>query len=208
MNKILLKKTANSPIYVIDFLNIFSDFREIKYKKLNIDFHKVKHINKVQDTLDFFKIFFTKYSSYTRININGTFLFVLKKITNYDETLYKILDFYKHINIRFIIIESKYENYILDKNKDDFVCQYICSYLLSNNNCILISNDKYRDKSIYVSEFENNFNDTLIRIINKTDDKILIENTVLNIEKIICHNILSQVYKRCSIPKNKLKNIL
>lgn len=201
-----IKKT--SPIYIIDFLNIFSDFREIKYKMSSIDFHVVKHINKEKDSLDFFKIFFTKYISYTGIKRDGNFIFVMKKITNYDNIIYKILELYKSFNIRFVIIESKYDSYILDKNKDDFLCQYIVSYLLLNNdNCILISNDKYRDKEIYVKEFSNN-SFTNIKVIKKDND--LIESAILNIniEKIICNKILTQICKRCTIPKNKLKNIL
>ncbi len=200
----------HSPIYIVDFLNIFSDFREIKYKMSNIDFHSVKHINKEKDTLDFFRIFFTKYIAYSGIKRDGNFLFVMKKITNYDTILYNILELYKDINIRFIVIESKYESDILDKNKDDFLCQYIFSYLISNNdNCILISNDKYRDRSVYVKEFSNNNNSTLIRVIKKTDNN-LIESASLNIdiERIICNRILNQNCKRCTIPKNKLKNIL
>jgi hypothetical protein len=199
----------HSPIYIVDFLNIFSDFREIKYKMSNIDFHSVKHINKEKDTLDFFRIFFTKYIAYSGIKRDGNFLFVMKKITNYDTILYNILELYKDINIRFIIIESKYESDILDKNKDDFLCQYIFSYLISNNdNCILISNDKYRDRSIYVKEFSNN-NSTLIRVIKKTENN-LIESASLSIdiERILCNRILNQICKRCTIPKNKLKNIL
>jgi hypothetical protein len=199
----------NSPIYIVDFLNIFSDFREIKYKMSNIDFHSVKHINKERDTLDFFLIFFTKYIAYSGIERDGNFIFVMKKITNYDAILYNILELYKDINIRFIIIESKYDSDILDKNKDDFLCQYIFSYLISNNdNCILISNDKYRDRAIYVKEFSNN-NSTLIRVVKKTTNN-LIESAALqiDIEKILCNKILNQICKRCTIPKNKLKNIL
>jgi hypothetical protein len=212
MSRITLIKSnirKDSPIYIVDFLNIFSDFREIKYKMLNIDFHSVKHVNKEKDTLDFFKIFFTKYISYTGIKKDGNFLFVMKKITNYDNILYKILELYNEFNIRFIIIESKYDSDILDKNKDDFLCQYIFSYLISNNdNCILISNDKYRDRNIYVKEFSNN-SSTYIRVIKKTVNN-LIESALLNIniEKILCNKILSQVCKRCTIPKNKLRNIL
>ena len=44
--------------YVIDFFNIFSDYREIIYKKRDIDFHSVKHENKEKDTYDFFHLFF------------------------------------------------------------------------------------------------------------------------------------------------------
>lgn len=212
MSRIILIKSnfkKNSPIYIVDFLNIFSDFREIKYKMSNVDFHSVKHINKEKDTLDFFKIFFTKYLSYTGIKKDGNFLFVMKKITNYDHVLYKVLELYAEFNIRFIIIESKYDSDILDKNKDDFLCQYIFSYLISNNdNCILISNDKYRDREIYVKEFSNN-SSTYIRVVKKTENN-LIESALLNIdiEKILCNRILTQICKRCTIPKNKLRNIL
>jgi hypothetical protein len=212
MSRITLIKSnfkKNSPIYIVDFLNIFSDFREIKYKMSNIDFHSVKHVNKEKDTLDFFKIFFTKYISYTGIKSDGNFLFVMKKITNYDNVLYKILELYEKFNIRFIIIESKYELDILDKNKDDFLCQYIFSYLISNNdNCILISNDKYRDRDVYVKEFSNN-SSTFIRVLKKTENN-LIESALLNIdiETILCNKILTQICKRCTIPKNKLRNIL
>lgn len=202
--------TKNSPIYIVDFLNIFSDFREIKYKMSNIDFHSVKHINKERDTLDFFKIFFTKYIDYSGIKKDGNFLFVMKKITNYDAILYNILELYKDINIRFIIIESKYESDILDKNKDDFLCQYIFSYLISNNdNCILISNDKYRDRAIYVKEFSNNNNSTMIRVVKKTTNNLIESSSLqIDIERILCNKILNQICKRCTIPKNKLKNIL
>jgi hypothetical protein len=120
------------------------------------------------------------------------------------------LELYKDLNIRFIIIESKYNVDVLDKNKDDFLCQYIFSYLISNNDdCILISNDKYRDREIYVKQFETNYTQTFIRVIKRKNHD-LIENAVLqlDIEKIICHNILKQKCKRCTIPKNKLKNIL
>ena len=74
---------------------------------------------------------------------------------------------------------------------------------------MLISNDKYRDKEIYVKEFENNNRKTYIKVIKKKNDD-LIESAVLelNIEKLICNNILKQKCKRCTIPKNKLRNIL
>ena len=85
----------NSPVYVIDFLNIFSDFREIKYKMSNIDFHEVKHTNKEKDSYDFFNIFFTKYIEYTGISKLSNFIFVLKKISNYDNILYSVLELYK-----------------------------------------------------------------------------------------------------------------
>lgn len=202
---------CTSPIYIIDFLNVFSDFREIKYSKNNIDFHSVKHLNKEQDTLDFFLVFFTKYINYIGINKKANFIFVLKKITNYDNILYKIINLYKEINMRFIIIESKYNIEILDKNKDDFLCQYIFSFLIYNNdNCTLISNDKYRDRNIYVKQFQESIIDTSIHVIKKNlkSNKIEHDTKIISFQENICTDIINKVYKRTTIPKNKLKNIL
>lgn len=208
MNKTTQSQTK-PPIYVVDFLNTFSDFREIKYKMSSVDFHKVKHKNKDQDTCDFFELFFSKYISSANIDVNGVFMFIMKKITNYEETLYKILEKYKEKDIRFVVIESKYNVDILDKNKDDFICQYISSFLKTNNtNCILISNDKYRDKKQYVKQFKTV--QAIVSIIKKSTDKQLIENskTTLDFEKLVCENILSQNCSRCSVPKNKIHTLL
>lgn len=194
-------------IYVADYLNLFSDFREMKYKKENVDFHQVKHYNKEKDTIEFFELFFTKYIKYVNINKNSNFIFVMKKITNYDEILYKILETYNDINIRFIIIESKYENITLDKNKDDFLCQYIFKFLVTNNDCILISNDKYRDRDAYIKIFQDS-NLNSIKVIQTRENEIIIENLELKFDKIICNSLLNQKYKRSVIPKNKLNNIL
>ena len=192
-------------IYTCDYLNIFSDFREVKYKKDKIDFHTVKYTNKENDTLDFFEIFFTKYIQYAKIDISSTFLFVLKKLSNYESILIKVLSIYRHINIRFIIIETKYEEIILEKNKDDFLCQYIVCFLLQNNkSCILISNDKYRD----LKKYNNRFNDVSYRILCLDNQKGGLFNNVIAIK--IRHDILLNTanYQRCTIPKNKLHNIL
>ena len=205
------KLNSPSQIYCCDYLNLWSDYREIKYKKKNVNFHDIKHLNKEQDTYEFFDIFFTKYITYVnslrgpnKIDINGNFIFVMKKIYNYDNILYNIIEMYSHLNIRFIIIESKYNNTILDKNKDDFLCQYIFSYLLSNNdNCKMISNDKYRDSHLYIKKFKT----ILIKVIKKKNND-LIENAVMEMDidnTILIKDVSS---KRTSIPKNQLKNIL
>lgn len=202
-------KQSKSSIYVCDFLNIFSDYREIKYKKNNIDFHSLKHLNKELDTLEFFKLFFTKYIRYAKIDINSNFIFILKKITNYDSILIKILKLYKHINMRFIVIETKYLDMILDKNKDDFLCQYLFCFLLKqNDNCILISNDKYRDLNLYLHKFDNTF----IRIL-KLNKNMELENSTLELEineNSICQMIFKfqNKYNRCTIPKNQLYKLL
>ena len=145
----------NSPIYVIDFLNLFSDYREIFYKEKNIDFHLLKHKMLEKDTFDFFKMFFTKYINYTKISKESEYIFILKKITNYNVVLYKIVELYKDIKIKFIIIETKFTSNLLDKNKDDFFCQYLfCILLDKNKNVMLITNDKYRDSINYVNLFD------------------------------------------------------
>ena len=86
MNSIA-KNLKNPTIYIIDFFNIFSDFREIKYKRQNIDFHSVKHVTKNQDTCDFFKLFFTRYIAYTGIKPNSKFYFIMKGLNDYDVVL-------------------------------------------------------------------------------------------------------------------------
>lgn len=204
----LIDGKIKSPIYIIDYLNIFSDYREIKYKKLNIDFHTLKHQNKESDTISFFHLFFNKYTSILNIDKTSSFIFVLKKITNYENILYDILEIYKNINIRFVVIENKYTNSILDKNKDDFLCQYIFANLISNNNCLLISNDRYKDRTTYVYKFHN----ATINVIKKAqNNELLIENSTLTFENIICNNIINNKLinsKRSVIPKNQLISII
>ena len=140
-------------IYIIDFFNIFSDFREIKYKKNNIDFHSVKHNNKLRDTEEFFTLFFTKYINYVKIPYGSKFIFIMKKLYEYQPILENILARYKSFDIKLMIIEDKYDDHILDKNKDDFLCQYIFYVMQQKSNCILISNDKYRDRQNYIKLF-------------------------------------------------------
>ena len=209
-----VKHNSLSKVCVIDHLNVWSDFREIKYKKKNIDFHDTKYENIEEDTLDFFKLFFEKYIVHLNIDKNNNFIFVMKKLLNYNNILYKILDIYKHINIRFIIIESKFSNDILDKNKDDFLCQYIFKFLMTNNDCILISNDKYRDKKNYVNKFQNlsensEFDFLKIKIITKTNMNIENSQLKLKFNSTICNTILdSSIHmNRLVIPKNELNNI-
>jgi len=188
-------------IYITDYLNIWSDYREIKYKMNNIDFHSIKHKNKEIDTFEFFDLFFTKYINYKNISIKSNFIFILKKITKYDLILIKILKKYNNINIRFIVIESKYNQLLLDKNKDDFLCQYLFCFLMKeNDNCILISNDKYRDLSSYVDKYDK----ISITILTKLDSK----KNQLNININILELMNNHNYKRCTIPKNKLQNII
>jgi hypothetical protein len=194
------------PVYIVDFLNIFSDFREIKYKKQNVDFHSVKHSNKEQDTYDFFKLFFSKYIDYVNIDKSSQFYFVMKKLNDYETILDNIMRTHE-FNMKFIIIEDKFNNDILDKNKDDFLCQYFFYILQKNNRCILISNDKYRDKKSYIKLF--NF-DIFIRVINYNSKTKQLEKSTLKIRLTdsIGDHLILQKYTRCTIPKRDLNLIL
>ena len=96
----MINSDKRQKIYIIDFLNIFSDFREIKYKRENIDFHVIKHINKIKDTYDFFKLFFTKYIDHVNIDKSSQFYFVMKKLNNLEIVLNNIIKGYNTFNIK------------------------------------------------------------------------------------------------------------
>ena len=204
MNKL---NVANKKVYIIDFLNIFSDFREIKYKKENVDFHSVKHSNKEKDTYDFFNLFFTKYIDHVNINKDSQFFFVMKKLHNYEVILDNIMKTHKNFNMKCIIIEDKFENELLDKNKDDFLCQYFFYTLQKTNDCVLISNDKYRDKRNYIKLF--NF-DLFLRVVSFNKKINTLEKSILKVKcsDSISNYIIYQKYTRCTIPKRDLNIIL
>lgn len=200
-----------SKYYIIDFLNIFSDYREILYKKKEIDFHSVKHNNKEKDTLGFFQLFFTKYIEKVNIDKCSVFIFILKRINNYDNILSNILNIYQQFKIKFILIEDEYENKLIDKNKDDFMCQYIFFLLFKNfKNCILISNDKYRDKLDYIKLFDFNINLKVMNKFNNSDGKPIndIKSVSFSINKNILFLMENNACIRCTIPKHKLNQIL
>jgi hypothetical protein len=210
INDIIAKPNSVCNFYVIDFLNIFSDYREIVYKQKNIDFHMVKHDNKEKDTISFFYIFFTKYIQKVNIKVNSEFIFILKKINNYTHILNKILEYYSAFKIRFILIEDEYDNKKIDKNKDDFLCQYLFFHLFKQyNNCILISNDKYRDKYDYIKLFNFDINLKIIYTEQENNKKVVrSKNVTINLNKNIINLMITKKCIRCTIPKNKLNQIL
>jgi hypothetical protein len=194
-------------VYIVDFFNIFSDFREIKYKINKIDFHMVKHNNIFNDTYEFFDLFFTKYIQHVGISKKSSFYFIMKKLNNYDTILDNVMKNNLDIYMKFVIIEDKFENPILDKNKDDFICQYFFHKLQKTHECTLISNDKYRDKNNYIRLFNFDLYIKLIKynkskhILEKNTVKIVLTNTVMQ-------EMFVQKYPRRTIPKKKLSIIL
>lgn len=207
------QKVDPSPkmFYVCDFLNVFSDFREIKYKKENVDFHYVKHNNKEQDTIGFFDLFFSKYISYVGISNQSSFIFVMKKLNDYDRILEFVIKKHKTFDIKLFIIEDKYEDGTLDKNKDDFLCQCIFdSIQQTNGNCVLISNDKYRDRNSYVNLFVS---DMSINVLEWNPFSKQVQSSIIKFEvnKKIRSRIVNQsisLKNRCTIPKHRLTKIL
>ena len=196
----------NRKTYIIDFLNIFSDFREIKYLKKNIDFHSVKHIHKQEDLLDFFDLFFTKYISYTKIEAYSEFIFIMKKLHIFTP-LKNILVKYTNFNTKFVIIEDQYDNVIIDKNKDDFLCQYYYNILkLQNKNVFVITNDKYRDRNLYIKLFNFDIN---ISSMWLQKNKVVTEYSRLKTNTSLQEALQkSSLLHRCSIPKKHLRLIL
>jgi hypothetical protein len=196
----------SNKIYIVDFLNVFSDFREIKYKKNKIDFHNVKHLNILSDTSEFFQMFFGRYIHFANIDTSDSnFIFVVKKIPDFDTIIKNILIKYSKYNFRFVVIENKFNNDTLDKNKDDFLCQYIFQYFCQiNKNCTLISNDKYRDLPLYINKFPPLLKINVFK--NVLSEIQLIKNTIYINPKI--KNEISDISKRSSIPKCKLHYII
>lgn len=203
-----MSKTTNSlPIYICDFLNLWSDYREIKYKKNHIDFHSVKHHNKEKDTEDFFDLFFTKYIQFVNINKKSKFIFVMKKLNEYEEVLDAIVQKHRDFDITLMIIEEKYTDTLVDKNKDDFLCQYIFYNMAKTQNCVLISNDKYRDRQTYIKFFTF---DMVIRTITWNKGRNMLEkaHVTFKVNKSLLNYLIHQKCTRCTIPKHKLDKIL
>jgi hypothetical protein len=207
LNKKVAKSTSNK-VYIIDFLNIFSDYREMKYLKTNVDFHKVKHNNIEKDTYEFFEMFFGIYIKTLNISKNGRFIFILKSIPEYEILLPKIMEKYIKMDIRFITVMNKMKEVNMDKNKDDFVCQYFYHLLSCDNTleCILVSNDLYRDRLTYIKKYINlELDITVLRItnkkINKTESKMTINHDLANKTK-------DPIQVRNNIPKFELIKLL
>lgn len=203
-------KTMNSKVCIVDFLNVFSDYREILYKQKNIDFHSVKHANKEEDTKTFFKMFFTKYIYEVSIPQNSIFIFITKKLNQFQAIFEEVLVTYTDIDIRFLVIENKFNDDILDKNKDDFICQYMFHLFAHAGECILVSNDKYRDKNQYVAMFDKIDTQIVFKQhkLCRLSSKVVSSVILFKMIKMINQKILCQACKRNSIPKAKLGSVI
>ena len=189
-------------IYVIDFLNVFSDYRELKYKIMGINFHKIKYKTLYNDTVEFFQFFFTKYIVKQRMSRQDSFIFVMKKLCGYEKILNKILENFKEITIKFVIVKYKYSDNVINDNKDDFMCQYLLT-LYKGNNSYLISNDLYRNKKEYLNLFLE---------LERLECDIMTSNhvceTIFVINKKVVHDIAVLNVSNCSLSKKKLLEII
>lgn len=184
-------------IYIVDFLNVFSDFREMRYKLYNIDWKDVMHSKFEKDLNIFFKWFFEYYVIELKLEKKCQYVFVMKHI-GFQKLFQNILQTYSLYDILFLTIDKQQDN-LIDKNKDDFLCKYLyCLYKIQGRTVHLISNDLYRDFKDYFSIFKDKiFGARLSKISNEKNINIKIN-----------HIVLSRVFQKIekiSIKKEKLK---
>jgi hypothetical protein len=188
-------------------MNVFSDFREIKYKQKNVDFHSVKHLNKHKDTVEFFDLLFKKYIQFVHLPLSSKFIFVMKKLNGYDDILKSVLEQFSYLDITILTINDKYTNSLVDKNKDDFLCQYLFMEMQQQSNCTLISNDRYRDKNIYINLFNFDMHISMIKW-NHTQNCVDTVSHSFKINSEFRNKLFLQNCKRCTIPKHNLHKII
>lgn len=185
--------------YIIDFFNVFSDYRETFYKKQGLNFHDIKYNTLQKDTEDFFDLFFTRYLEMAHIKQDSEFIFVMKKIYNYQETLTRIITKFETFKIRFVITPDRYKDPLVESNKDDFICQYLVTIY---NDSVLISNDNYKNRQEYSALFIK---------MHKINIEIFIKNKRINTFFIINNNIINKIdsliFNRNSIPKYKFNGM-
>jgi hypothetical protein len=191
-------------IYIIDTLNIFSDFRETFYKRIGVDFHDVKYTSINNDTFAFFDLFFNEYIQLLKIPIQSKFIFVMKKINNYDEVLIALLHKYIGVDLKFIITVDKYTDSLIDQNKDDFICQYL---LTVYDGSILISNDKYKNTREYTHLFLN-MRKINLQIMQCSTSVLTNACAFFIINSSVINKIHSITFARKCIPKSDFKKIL
>lgn len=180
--------------FVIDFFNVFSDYRETYYNRLGVDFHTVKYKTIIKDTCAFFELFFTEYVKVAGISPQDSeFIFVVKRIYNYDKCLGDIAKKYRHLSIKFILVNDRYKDSLIEQNKDDYLCQYLLAVYAGS---ILISNDKYNNRTQYITTFMD---------IQRINVQVIRENIDTNTFYIVNENITRRMlairFGRVSVPK-------
>ena len=132
----------------------------------------------------------------------------------------KIDWFFKGFILLFFGIGIVGANFLMKSNENSkdivffqvfFIGLAIFFYILKQkNDCVLISNDLYRDKINYIRLF--NF-DISIRVFDINMKTKIVEKSYMKIQlsslsKVINRNMIDQKYIRCTIPKRKLGCIL
>lgn len=149
-------------------------------------------------------MFFDKYITNVGVDLRSTFIFVMKKLYNFDESLKSIVKLYSCIDIHLLLLPDQYVNSVIDKNKDDFVCQYLfVLYKRAPNKydkIHLISNDKYRDKMNYINLFNFQLNVILF-------NSHFIHKMEINLDK-DTRDMIKDNIRTTSIPKYQLANMI
>lgn len=193
--------------YIIDYFNIFSDFREVYYKNMNVDFHNVKHENLSADTIRFFKVFFSIYVKKADLDTSRQFVFIIKKLYNYRDILESLIQEYStHFNLRFMIVKDRYKNKQIDKNKDDFICQYMLG--LYGSDAEIVTNDKYSDSKQYIQTFLEEKQINVQSVMYMNGYLSIKECPFLITEKTISKILLQHKANKKSIPKANLGNLI
>jgi hypothetical protein len=195
----------NSPkvTYIVDMLNVFSDFRETYYKRQNVDFHSVKYQNLHKDSYIFFDVFFNDYLKLTGIKKTSRFVFVSKRINHYDDVLANVISKYREFDIKFILVTDKYQDLIIDNNKDDFLCQYL---LTVYSNSVLISNDNYKNNKEYTELFLK-LKRVNVQVMSICKGSILNTNTLFLIDKQVIEYIHSTKFSRKCLSKGSFTQL-
>ena len=125
---------------IIDFLNVFTTFREQKYKTNNIYWRDVSHINFKTDCVQFFKWFFNFYLKEMKLKKEYKYIFVSKDI-GYRNIFKKIIKDYD-TSIWFV------KNRLQDV--DDFICNYLYFFYTNiHKPVVVISADKFKDIKLH-----------------------------------------------------------
>ncbi len=189
--------------YVVDFFNVFSDYRETYYNKFGVDFHTVKYKNIRKDTVEFFDLFFSTYITAACIPIESRFIFVMKRIHNYESCIQQVLEKYSTLTIKFIIVQEKYTNKTVDDNKDDFMCQYL---LATFPDSILISNDKYTNNIEYTSLFLG-MREVRAELMCMSKKCVVKARTLFVVNKQVITDIINTEFERTSVPKKRFDRL-